>query len=83
MSMVGVESVVISLFGALLGLGLGLGLGAAVARGLRDQGITSIGVPWGQMAVYLVLGAVIGVVASVLPAVRAARLNVLTAIAYE
>ena len=62
MGMVGVESVVISLFGALLGLTLGLGLGAAVARGLRDQGITAIGVPWGQMVVYLVLGAVIGVV---------------------
>jgi putative ABC transport system permease protein len=83
MGMVGVESVVISLFGALLGLGLGLGLGAAVARGLRDQGITTIGVPWGQMLVYLLLGALIGLIASVVPALRAARLNVLSAIAYE
>jgi putative ABC transport system permease protein len=83
MSMVGVESVVISVFGALLGLALGLGLGAAVARGLRDQGITTIGVPWGQMVLYLGLGALIGLIASVLPAVRAARLNVLSAIGYE
>jgi putative ABC transport system permease protein len=83
MGMLGVESLVISVFGTLLGLALGLGLGAAVARGLRDQGITSIGVPWAQILIYLVLGSVIGLVASVLPAVRAARLNVLSAIAYE
>jgi putative ABC transport system permease protein len=35
------------------------------------------------MAVYLVSGAVVGVVAAVIPAIRAARLNVLNAIAYE
>ncbi len=83
MGMIGVESVVISLYGALLGLALGVGLGAATTRGLRSQGLTSIGVPWGQILVYLALGAVIGVIASAIPAIRAARLNVLDAIAYE
>jgi putative ABC transport system permease protein len=83
MSMVGVESVIISLFGALLGVAVGVALGAASTRGLRDQGFTTIGVPWGQLLVYLALGAVVGVIASVVPAVRAARLNVLEAIAYE
>lgn len=81
--MVGVESIVISVFGALLGIVVGVGLGAATARGLRDQGFVSIALPWGQMLTYLVLGVVIGVLASVVPAIRAARLNVLNAIAYE
>jgi putative ABC transport system permease protein len=83
MGMIGVESVVISVFGALLGVTIGTALGAATASGLREQGITSIGLPWGQLLIYLALGAVIGVIASVVPAIRAARLNVLGAIAYE
>jgi putative ABC transport system permease protein len=83
MRMITVESVVISIFGALLGVVVGVGLGAAVVEALRDEGFTDLALPWGQMAVYLVLSAVIGVVAAVLPAIRAARLNVLNAISYE
>jgi putative ABC transport system permease protein len=83
MRMVTVEAVVISVFGALLGLAVGSGLGAAVVRALRDQGFTNLAFPWTQMAVYLVLAALVGVVAAVLPAIRAARVNVLAAIAYE
>jgi putative ABC transport system permease protein len=81
--MVAVESVLISVFGALLGVAVGVLLGAATVQGLHDQGIKALGLPWGQMVAYLVLGVAIGVVASVAPAVRAARLNVLAAIAYE
>ncbi|WP_213450204.1 ABC transporter permease [Rhizomonospora bruguierae] len=81
--MVTVESVVISVFGALLGLAVGAGLGAAVVRALNSQGITELVFPWSQMATYLALGAIIGVVAALLPALRAARLNVLNAIAHE
>lgn len=83
MRMITVESVVISVFGALLGVAVGVGLGAAVVRALRDEGFTTLSLPWTQMGAYLLLGAVIGVVAAILPAVRAARLNVLNAIAYE
>ena len=83
MSMIGVESVVISVFGALLGIAVGAGLGAAVAAGLHDQGITTITLPGPQLLTYLVIGAVIGVIASAVPAMRAARLKVLAAIAYE
>lgn len=81
--MVTVESVVISLFGALLGIAVGAALGAAVVYALRDEGFSHLALPWPLMAVYLVVAAVVGVVAAVIPAVRAARLNVLTAIAYE
>jgi putative ABC transport system permease protein len=81
--MITVESVVISVFGALLGLVVGAVLGAAVVRALRDQGFTDIALPWTLMVVYLVAAAVVGVFAALVPAVRAARLNVLNAIAYE
>jgi len=83
MRMVTVEAVVISVFGALLGLAVGAGLGAAAVRALRDEGITDLALPWSQMATYLVLAAIVGVVAALLPAIRAARVNVLEAIAYE
>jgi len=81
--MIAVESVIISVFGALLGVAVGVALGAATVRGLHDQGIEALGLPWGQMATYLALGVVIGVIACVAPAIRAARLNMLTAITYE
>jgi putative ABC transport system permease protein len=83
MRMVTVEAVVISVFGALLGLAVGCGLGAAVVRALRDDGFTDLTFPWLQMAVYLVLAGLVGVFAAILPAIRAARINVLAAIAYE
>jgi putative ABC transport system permease protein len=83
MRMVTVESVVISLFGAILGIGVGTGLGAAVVHALKDKGFTDLVLPWTLMAGYLVAGAVVGVLAAIVPAVRAARLNVLGAIAYE
>jgi putative ABC transport system permease protein len=83
MRMVTVEAVVITVFGALLGLAVGVGLGSAVVRGLRDEGLKTLVLPWNQMVLYLVLGAVVGVIAAVLPAIRAARTNVLQAISYE
>jgi putative ABC transport system permease protein len=83
MRMVTVEAVVISVFGALLGVTVGAGLGAAVVRALHGEGITDLVLPWSGMATYLVLAALVGIAAAVLPAIRAARLNVLAAIAHE
>ncbi|HLT10000.1 MAG TPA: FtsX-like permease family protein [Micromonosporaceae bacterium] len=83
MRMVTVEAMVISLFGAVLGLLVGAGLGTAVVRALADEGITELALPWTQMGTYLLLAALVGVAAAVLPAIRAARVNVLNAIAYE
>jgi putative ABC transport system permease protein len=81
--MVTVESVVISVFGALLGLVVGSALGAAVVRALRDFGIPVLRFSWGTAAVFVVLAVVVGLVAAIVPAVRAARTDVLKAIAYE
>jgi putative ABC transport system permease protein len=82
--MVTVESMVIALFGTILGLGLGVGIGAAVVRALREViGFGDLSLPWLLMIVYLVAAVIIGAFAAILPAIRAARLNVLNAIAYE
>jgi putative ABC transport system permease protein len=83
MRMVTVEAVVISVFGALLGVVVGAGLGAAVVQALDGEGITDLVLPWTNMGLYLALAAVVGVLAAVLPSIKAARLNVLAAIAHE
>ena len=79
MRMITVEAVVITVFGAALGLAVGVGLGSAVIRGLANEGFKEVVLPWEQMGIYLVLGAVVGVIAAILPAIRAARTNVLNA----
>jgi putative ABC transport system permease protein len=83
MRMITVEAVVISVFGALLGVAVGAGLGSAVVRALHGDGITDLVLPWARMATYLVLAGLVGVVAAVAPAIRAARLDVLGAIAHD
>jgi putative ABC transport system permease protein len=83
MCMVTVEAVVISVFGALLGLAVGSGLGAAVVRALRNEGFTEVALPWEQMGTYLILAVIVGGLAATLPAIRAARVDVLNAIAHE
>jgi putative ABC transport system permease protein len=82
-SMVRWEAVIIALLGALLGLVIGTGMGTAVVRALADQGLSKLSVPAGQLLVYVVVAFFIGVIAAVLPARRAARLNILDAIASE
>jgi putative ABC transport system permease protein len=81
--MITLESVVISVLGAALGVVLGLGFGVALMYAVRDQGLEVISVPGGQLALFLGLALVIGVLAAVFPARRAARLDVLRAIATE
>lgn len=84
-SMVRWEAAIIATFGALLGmlLGVGVGLGYALTRTLHDQGISTLAVPYRTLSLVVVLVAISGVVASIYPARRAARLNVLQAIAAE
>jgi putative ABC transport system permease protein len=77
------ESVAISVYGAVLGIVIGLAFGAALQRSLSDQGITELGIPWAVLAVVLVSSVVVGVLAAVWPARRAARLDVLAAIMTE
>ncbi len=82
-TMVRLESMVISLLGAVLGVGLGLVFGVALQRSQADAGIGVLSVPGVQLVVFVALAAVIGVLAAVWPARRAARLDVLRAITTE
>jgi putative ABC transport system permease protein len=82
-TMIGLESVVIAVFGALLGVALGLGYGAALVQALRTQGIDNTAVPYLQLVGYLVVGALAGLTASLWPSYRAAKLDVLNAIATD
>lgn len=75
------ESGLIAIFGALVGLVLGLGFGALFVHSLRRQGLTHIAIPVGQAVTILVLATLVGVVAAVWPAIRAARTRPLAAIA--
>lgn len=79
--MVRLESVVIAVYGAALGLVLGGIFGISLVQALAGEGIDVLSVPVGQLLALLVLGAVIGVVAATFPARRAARLQILDAIA--
>ncbi len=81
--MITLESIVIALLGAVLGVILGTGFGVALMYAVRDEGLEVISVPYGQLVLFLVLAVLIGVVAAILPARRAARLDVLTAIATD
>ncbi|GAA5036966.1 ABC transporter permease [Streptomyces siamensis] len=82
--MVRLESLVISLFGGVLGIGLGVFFGWAAGELLGSRMSTyELVLPWGRMAVFLLLAATVGVLAALWPARRAARLNMLTAIKSE
>jgi putative ABC transport system permease protein len=77
------ESVLTALLGAALGLIIGILLGYAVTLALSDQGLNSFTMPWGALVVIVVIAFVIGVVAAIGPARRAAKLDVLRAVTVE
>lgn len=79
-AMVRSESVILSIFGAVIGIVIGTGLGMALVSSLN---LTATVVPVRTLIVFLVLSAVLGVVAATWPARRAAKLDVLAAIANE
>ncbi|WP_329580659.1 FtsX-like permease family protein [Kitasatospora sp. NBC_01250] len=81
--MIRLESVVIAVFGAVLGTGLGLAWGVTAQRVLRNSGLNELSVPVGTIVVVLLLSAVVGLLAALLPAFRAGRMNVLAAIATD
>ncbi|MFD0150159.1 ABC transporter permease [Streptomyces sp. NPDC055721] len=81
--MIRLESVVIALFGALLGLGLGMGWGTAAQKLLALEGLGVLEIPWPTILTVFVGSAFVGLFAALVPAFRAGRMNVLNAIASE
>ncbi|MCX5412048.1 ABC transporter permease [Streptomyces sp. NBC_00059] len=81
--MIRLESVVIALFGALLGLGLGMGWGTSAQKLLALEGLEVLEIPWPTIVTVFVASAFVGLFAALVPAFRAGRMNVLNAIATD
>jgi putative ABC transport system permease protein len=62
---------------------IGLALAAALVRALASRGLTTFDAPAGRLGIYVLIAALVGVVAAVLPARRAARVDMLRAITFE
>ena len=82
-AMIRSEAVILAIFGAIVGIVIGTALGLALVASLRQQGITETVVPVSNLVIFLLLAALLGLVAASWPARRAARLDVLAAIAAE
>ncbi|MEU4998068.1 FtsX-like permease family protein [Streptomyces sp. NPDC021622] len=81
--MIRLESVVIAVFGALLGLALGLVWGVSAQQVLALQDMKAFAIPWSTVIAVVLGSVVVGLAAALLPALRASRMNVLAAIAHE
>jgi putative ABC transport system permease protein len=82
-SMIRWEAMIVSVIGALMGLAVGTFFGWALVTALESEGITHLVVPGGELVLYLVIAAIAGIIAALPPARRAARMDVLQAIATE
>jgi len=74
------ESVITALIGAVLGLVLGVVLGALFAIAVKDIQFV---IPWLQLVIFTIAAIIVGILAAIFPARRAARLNPLEALHYE
>jgi putative ABC transport system permease protein len=81
--MVRLESIAIAVLGAVLGVVMGVVFGVVLQRAIADQGLDVLSVPYVNLGVFVLIAAIVGVLAALLPARRAARLDVLRAITTE
>lgn len=77
------EAVIIALFGGLLGVAMGVLFGLAAIAAIPETFVDIVSIPFGSMVGYLLVAGLFGMVAAILPARRASRLNVLDAISHE
>jgi putative ABC transport system permease protein len=76
------ESVITSIIGAIMGIIVGVVFAWVVTTKFAGQGIT-FSIPGGQLIAFLIVGVIVGVIAAILPARRAAKIDILEAIHYE
>lgn len=77
------EAVIIALLGTIIGIVIALFLGWSLVHALKDQGLSTFRAPVGELAVIMVFAAFAGVLAAIMPARRAAKIDILDAISYE
>ena len=81
--MIFIESSIIAIFGAALGTGLGIFFAWSLIQTLADEGFTVFAVSIPQTALWIGISIIAGIIAAILPAIRASRQNILEAISYE
>ena len=79
--MITLESIQLSLYGAIIGVIIGLYIGWMFMNVMKTQGITQIVIPWEQIIAMLIASAVVGIIAAVWPGIRASHISPLDAIA--
>lgn len=77
------EAVIIAVLGTLVGLGVGLISSFALVKALEGFGLTTFAVPIGALVIWVIVLAALGVLASLRTAWKAAKLDILAAIAHE
>ena len=77
------ESIIIAVFGTGLGLTIGAFLGWVIVRAMAQQGIDTFTLPVGTLAIVTVIAGFAGALAAVIPARRAANLDILQALATD
>jgi len=77
------EALIVAVFGGLLGVTVGTVFGVATTLALPESFVQTVAVPWLDLVVFVVISAVAGLLAAILPAIRAGRMNILDAIAHE
>jgi putative ABC transport system permease protein len=81
--MVTLESVIIAVFGAIVGSILGVGLGAAIIDSLESFGFGTPVVPYKWLGLYVIMAVIAGIIAAIAPAARASNVNILEAVTTE
>jgi putative ABC transport system permease protein len=77
------ESIMVAVLGALLGIVIGIFFGIVITAALGSVGITTLSIPVAQIVYLVIFGGFVGLIAAILPARKASRLNILESIAYE
>jgi len=77
------EAVIIALFGGLLGVAMGVLFGLAAIAALPETFVDLVSIPYVSLLNYLLVSGIFGMLAAILPARRASRMNVLDAISHE
>ena len=77
------EALIVAVFGGLLGVTIGTVFGVATTLALPESFVQTLAVPWLDLVFFVAISAIAGLVAAILPALRAGRMNILDAIAHE
>ena len=77
------EALIVAVFGGIFGIAVGTVFGVATTLALPESFVQTVAVPWLDLSMFVVISAVAGLLAAILPAARAGRMNILDAIAHE